>query len=141
MTSSSVVSLDPAPAREGDHIHVFLNDCTVELSVGFHPSERLKPQPVVISISVEAALPHHYQDLNENSLDRVIDYENFYRYIREELPKLGHIPLLETLAEQIIAFCFQDCRINKIRVKLEKPAIFAGTARAGIEVCRARYGE
>jgi 7,8-dihydroneopterin aldolase/epimerase/oxygenase len=138
MTPSAVVSLDPPFAREPDHIHVFLADCTVELSVGYHATERLKPQPVVIGIEAEGALPHHYQDLNENSLDRVIDYETFYRYIREDLPKLGHIPLLETVAEQIIAFCFQDRRIQKVRVRLEKPRIFAGTARAGIEVCRTR---
>ncbi len=138
MNNPSVVSFDEPLDREPDSIHVFLRDCTVELSVGYHPFERLKPQPVVITIEVEAALPHHYQDTSENSLDRVIDYERFYDFIRNELPKLGHIPLLETVAEQIITFCFQDRRIHKIRVRLEKPRILAGSARAGIEVSRTR---
>jgi dihydroneopterin aldolase len=140
MTQSSVVSFDPVLTREADCIRVFLQDCTVELSVGHLPSERLKPQPIVISLEIEAPLPHHYQDLHENSLDRVIDYDNFYRYLREELPKLGHVTLLETLAEQIVNFCFEDRRIQKVRVRLAKPAMYAGTARAGIEMCRTRKG-
>lgn len=139
MNNPSVIHIEPQTAREPDHILVFLRDCTVELSVGFHPAERLKPQPVVISIEAEAALPHHYQDFNENSLDRVINYERFYNFLKEELPRMSHIPLLETVAEQIITFCFEDPRIEKIRVRLEKPQIFAGTARAGIEVSRIRH--
>jgi dihydroneopterin aldolase len=140
MTSSSVIFLDPVLTREADCVRVFLSGCRIELNIGFHPSERLRPQPVIVSLEVEAALPHHYQDLNENSLDRVIDYETFYRFLNEELPKLGHIPLLETLAEQIIAFCFEDRRIQKVRVRLEKPAVFAGKVQAGIEVFRSRHG-
>ena len=137
MKNPSVVTLEPQLTREPDHIHVFLKDCRVELSIGYHPSERLKPQTVIVDIEAQAALPHHYQDLNENSLDRVIDYERFYDFIQNELPKLGHIPLLETVAEQIISFCFEDRRIQKVRVRLEKPNILAGS-RAGIEVCRTR---
>ncbi|HUY68457.1 MAG TPA: dihydroneopterin aldolase [Alphaproteobacteria bacterium] len=140
MNPHAVVTLAPPQANEPDHIHVFLCDCTVEMRVGFHPSERTGPQPVVVAIEAEAALPHRYQDVTENSLDRVIDYEVFYRFIREELPKLGHVPLLETVAEQIADFCFRDLRIQKVRVRLEKPRIYAGTARAGIEICRSRPG-
>jgi 7,8-dihydroneopterin aldolase/epimerase/oxygenase len=140
MNQSSVISLDPQRAREPDHIHVFLKDCRIMLRVGYHPAERLKPQPVIVSIEAEAQLPHHYQDRSENSLDRVIDYERFYNFLHKELPRLGHIPLLETVAEQIVMFCFEDCRIQKVRVKLEKPEVLGG-ARAGIEVCRTRPQE
>jgi len=137
MNQTSVVTLEPQLTREPDHIHVFLKECRVELSVGYHPAERLKPQTVVIDVEAQATLPHHYQDLNENSLDRVIDYERFYNFIHNELPKLGHIPLLETVAEQIISFCFEDRRIQKVRVRLHKPNILPA-GRAGIEVCRTR---
>src|ERR1700735_2095210 len=97
----SIISLSPQTVREPDRIRVFLKDCRVELSIGYHPAERLKTQPLIIDIAAEALLPHRYQDTNENSLDRVIDYERFYDFIRNDLPKLGHIPLLETVAEQI----------------------------------------
>jgi 7,8-dihydroneopterin aldolase/epimerase/oxygenase len=135
----AILSISPQTARAPDSIQVFLKDCRVELSVGYHPAERLKPQPLIIDIEAEALLPHRYQDTNENSLDRVINYERFYDFIRNELPKLGHIPLLETVAEHIIACCFEDRRIQKVSVRIEKPQCFAG-ARPGIEVRRARPG-
>ncbi len=124
--------------QENDVIQVFLRECTVELNVGIYPAERTKPQPVIISIEVEAALPHHYQDPNESKLDRVINYERFYDFICNELPRLGHIPLLESVAEQIINFCFAEPRIYKVRVRLEKPEIFPRIAGAGIEISRVR---
>jgi dihydroneopterin aldolase len=133
----SVISLNPQTVREPDYIRVFLKDCRVDLSVGYHPAERLKPQPLIIDLEVEALLPHRYQDTSENSLDRVIDYERFHDFIRNDLAKLGHIPLLETVAEQIIACCFEDRRIQKVCVRIEKPQCFAG-ARPGIEVRRTR---
>jgi len=138
MNDPSVISLNPQHlAREPDLIHVFLKDCRVELSVGYHPAERLKTQLLIVDLEVEAALPHRYQDTGENSLDRVIDYERFHDFILNQLPKLGHIPLLETVAEQIIGFCFEDRRIQKVAVRIEKPQCFAG-ALPGIEVRRTR---
>ena len=132
--------LGKSVAREPDRIRVFLNDCRVELSVGYHPAERLKPQPLIIDLEVEALLPHRYQDTSENSLDRIIDYERFHDFIYNELPKLGHIPLLETVAEQIVSFPgrFEDCRVHKVKVRLEKPEIYKGRARVGIEIIRTR---
>jgi dihydroneopterin aldolase len=140
MNPSSVISLDPKASREADRIIVFLRDCRIELSVGYHPYERLKPQPVIVTIEVEAAVPHHYQDLAENSLDRVIDYSRLYQFLTDDLPRHGHITLLETMAEKIIAFCFEDCRIAKVRVRLEKPEMYQGKAQAGIELTRTRPG-
>jgi dihydroneopterin aldolase len=51
---------------------------------------------------------------------------------------MGHIHLLETLAEQIINFCFRDIRVQKVRARLEKSGIFPAAAGAGIEVSRTR---
>ncbi|HEU0118689.1 MAG TPA: dihydroneopterin aldolase [Alphaproteobacteria bacterium] len=138
MTGNSIVQMtEPSTAKNADRIRVFLRDCKAELRVGINPSELNAPQTVIVNVEVEAALPHRYQDLTETKLDRVINYEPIYNYIRDELPKLGHIPLLETVAEQIVGFCFQDVRVQAVRVRLEKPNVF-GQASAGIEVYRTR---
>ena len=138
MTNTSVVSLaEPHAQKDGDTIQVFLKDCKVELRVGVYEAEMHKPQTVIINVEVEARLPHHYQDLDEKKLDRVIDYDPIYGFIHNELPQMGHIPLLETIAEQITTFCFRDIRIQKVRVRLEKTQALAG-ASAGIEISRTR---
>ena len=93
---------------------------------------------MIIDLEVEAALPHRYHAPHDKNLDHVIDYDPFLDFIRNQLPKMGHIPLLETVAERIIDFCFKDQRIQVVRVSIEKPEIFGGLALPGIEVQRTR---
>ena len=93
---------------------------------------------MIINVECEAAQAERFDDLNEESLDRVIDYRHVHRFIADELPKMGHIPLLETVAEMIIAFCFRDPLIAKVRVRLEKPAKLPDVAGVGIEMFRTR---
>jgi dihydroneopterin aldolase len=137
MNKNPVIALNEATQREPDTIRVYLRDVKVDLHVGIYSSEMQKPQPVIVNVELEALLPHRYQDLAETKLDRVIDYEPVYNFIRG-LPKLGHIYLLETAAEQIVDFCFRDIRIQKARVRLEKTAVFEGASGAGIEISRTR---
>ncbi len=142
MTTLSPPSVMPlaahGAAREPDCIHVFIRDCAVDLSVGIHESEKRATQPVIVSVELEAPLPHHYQDRSENKLDRVIDYERIYTFIRETLPGMGHAFLLETVADAIVDFCFEDIRVRKVRVRLEKTKVFAFAGGAGIDVVRTR---
>jgi dihydroneopterin aldolase len=138
-TNKPVVSLsEPTVARAPDTVRIFVRDCRVDLRIGIYENEMQKLQPVIVNVEIEAVLPHHYQDLSEKKLDRVIDYEPVYDFICEQLPALGHIYLLETAAEQIMNFCFRDIRVQKVRVRLEKTGIFPAAAGAGIEVSRSR---
>jgi len=121
-----------------DCIRIFLRDCKTELRVGIYEAETKKAQPVMINVEVEADARHHFRNLAEKKLDHTLDYEPIYDFIRNELPQLGHIPLLESVAEVIIEFCFRDPRIQKARVRIEKLEIFTGTAGTGIEICRTR---
>jgi dihydroneopterin aldolase len=120
-----------------DSVKIFVRDCKTQLRVGIYASEMDEPQPVTISVEAEAAMPHRFQNVQDSSLKNVIDYEPIYNFVVTELPKLGHIPLLETVAEQIIDFCFRDPRIESVRVHAEKTAILHGTV-AGISLNRTR---
>jgi dihydroneopterin aldolase len=138
MNKKIIERLDSPHIRTHDTIRVFLRDIRVDMAVGIYQHEMKNAQPVVVSVELEAALPHHYQDRSEKKLDRVIDYEPIYNFIQSELPKMGHIYLLETLAEQIIDFCFREIRVKRVQVRLEKTAVFPHAAAAGIEVTRTR---
>jgi dihydroneopterin aldolase len=120
-----------------DSVTIFVRECKTLLRVGIYASEMDEPQPVTISVEAEAAMPHRFNNLQESSLKNAIDYEPIYNFVVTDLPKLGHIPLLETVAEQIIAFCFRDPRIESVRVRAEKTAILNGTL-AGISLYRTR---
>jgi len=121
-----------------DTIRLFIRDCRVNLNIGLYDSEMHRTQPILINIECEADLSRRYDNIKENDLSAVINYRPLYQFIRDELPKLGHIYLLESAAEKIADFCFQDARIKMAHIRLEKTAIFPDAAGAGIEIRRSR---
>ena len=120
-----------------DKSSVFLRDCRAQLFVGVYDHERHAPQNVLVSVEAEMALTERFDDVGEKSTARVVSYEMLYDFVRSELPKMGHIYLLESVAESIITFCFRDPRILSVTVRLEKPDIFPA-ASAGISMTRRR---
>jgi dihydroneopterin aldolase len=121
-----------------DTIRIFLHDCRIDLRVGIYSSEMQRHQPVTVNVELEAALPHRFGDNAECKMDRVIDYEAIYTFVRNDLTNRPHIYLLETVADHVIDFCFQDARVRRACVRLEKTAIFEGAAGAGVEMTRTR---
>jgi dihydroneopterin aldolase len=121
-----------------DTILVYLRDCTVPLFVGLYDHEKPAPQPVIIDIEATAPLTHRYDDLKASNIALIIDYDRLYDFVTKVLPTLGHIPLLESVGERIIAFCFEDKRIHEVVVRIRKPEILQGKASVGIEMRRTR---
>lgn len=121
-----------------DKIQIHLRNCTVPLFVGVYDHEKPQAQPVIIDIEVIAPLTQHYDDLKSAAVSSVMNYEKLYDFVMEVLPSLGHIPLLESLAERIIRFCFEDPRVSEVRVRLDKPNAFKNKADVGIEMHRTR---
>jgi dihydroneopterin aldolase len=50
----------------------------------------------------------------------------------------AHVELVETMAEEIACLCLADSRVLKVRVSVEKLAVFADAASAGVEIERSR---
>ena len=117
---------------------IFLRDCAVDLRVGVYESEMQAAQPVLINVTMEAPLPHHYDDTTERNLDRVVSYEVVRNFIVNDLTRSGHIGLLETAAEKIADFCLSDGRVTCVHVRIEKTAVFVESKGAGIELVRRR---
>jgi dihydroneopterin aldolase len=124
----------------GDYVKSFLRNYAVQMSVGVCDYEKKGPQTVNITVEMEAHDAPRYDDPSETSLDCVIDYTQVHRFISEDLTKRNHIPLLESVAELIAAFCLKDPRVAKVTVRLEKPNILPGVTEAGIELRRVRGG-
>jgi dihydroneopterin aldolase len=121
-----------------DKMRLIIRDCRVDLSIGMYEAEMQETQPVVINIECGVLLTQRYDDIALRDKVLYIDYEPFYNFVQHELPKMGHIYLLESAAEQIVTFCFRDARVEDVRVRVEKTAIFPHAASAGIELYRMR---
>lgn len=87
-------------------------------------------------INVELAVADDGAPLNDD-VSRVLSYEDIVNGIRR-LTDGPHINLVETLAEQVADLCLADHRVRIVRVRVEKPDVFAEAAGVGVEIERVR---
>jgi dihydroneopterin aldolase len=133
----------PAPAgraplwrNDRDYIRVLIQDLQVEASVGMHPWEQHPDRPTRLIVNVEmfASAPPP-----GDSAGQLIDYD-LVRQAVHRWPGRPHTLYLETLAEELVALCFQIERVEACRVSVVKPDIFNDAAGAGVEFYRLRHG-
>lgn len=116
-----------------DHIRVVLRDVHVEVSIGLHPWEKLRPQRLVVNVELWAYAPPRY---TPDDASLIVDYDRLRDVIRNEWPTRGHVPLLEPLAEELLDVCFANATVMAARVRIEKPDIFSEARGVGIELYR-----
>jgi len=121
-----------------DSLRVFLKDITVNLPVGIYPAEQGKPQSVTIDAEIMVNPAHHFTQLNSTDLSKSFNYDRLYQFLHNDLMQLGHIALLESLAEHICHFCLGDKIVKSVTVSVTKNNIYPGAARAGISLTRSR---
>jgi dihydroneopterin aldolase len=119
-----------------DYIRVVLRDVEVEAHVGLHPWERHPERPSRLLVTVEmfAHLPRTHGAAGATPF---IDYDRVRNGLRGWSSR-PHTPLLETLAEEVVALCFGDAAVEACRVSVVKPDIFNDAAGAGVEIYRVR---
>jgi dihydroneopterin aldolase len=118
---------------ERDHIRMVMRDLVVEVSIGLHPWEQLRPQRLVVNVEAWAYAGRPYTDADAEA---ILDYDHIRDIVREEWPKRAHAKLLEPLAEELIQLCFKHPAVEAARVRLEKPDIFSEAQGVGIELYR-----
>lgn len=114
--------------------HIRVRDLVLKCQIGIHAHERLAPQRVRINVDMAA-----FEQVSPLSDDiaNVVSYEDVIEGIKTMLAE-GHINLVETLAEKVAALCLVDPRVESVRVRVEKPDVYAEAASVGIEIERRR---
>ncbi len=126
--SSAIEELRPGVYR------VYVRDFILPANIGVHDSERNGPQRVRINVDlqvVEGAAPL------DDDIARVYSYEKIVEGIRDIIAS-GHINLVETLAERIALLCFEDARVIRARVAVDKLDVEPDADALGIEIERTR---
>ena len=119
--------------------HVFVRDLVLNARVGIYPHEQTTPQRVRINVDLgvddmPTADPTRRLTLKQE-LARIVDYEKVANEVRA-IVTVGHVRLVETLAERIAAMCLRDRRVHVARVRVEKLDVFPDAAAAGVEIER-----
>jgi len=127
---------DHAPMELFSYQRVGLRDLVVQMGIGIAAWER-KPgfrQRVIVNVDMYRRGGPFAAD----SIADCIDYNVVHEHISRQWPQRPHTDLLETLAEEVVALCFQDPKVEAVRVNLKKPDVYADTGAAMVEVFRRR---
>jgi dihydroneopterin aldolase len=119
---------------EADHVCSFIHKAEVDVRCGLHPWELHPERPNRLRITVKlfARMPN-----GPASVDSFIDYDDVRKFLKT-LSSREHIPLLETIANEIAGVCFSQPSVDACWIGIEKPLIFSEAAGAGVELYRTR---
>lgn len=111
---------------------VFINDLTLQMSIGIYDHEKSAPQNVIINVKIYVKK----QDGNiiEN-IENVVSYEIIALNIRD-ICNSRHFEFVEKLAEEISIMCLQNALSQIVEVEIEKPDIIKDTKSVGVKILR-----
>ena len=121
--------------RLGRNLQIIrLRRLVLDLAIGVFDEEHGRTQPVEIEVEAwreaGAFTSGRYEDC--------LDYHRLFTHLTDVWPKRPHQPLLESWAEDLIAFVFQDAQVDGCRVRLAKLTVYDGRAVPEVEVIRYR---
>ena len=116
---------------------VLIKDLVLNMFVGIHNFEKKKKQRVKFNLVINID-----QNLvpNDKDLKSIVNYEQVIKVINKIIAR-KHYPLLETLAEKIFDKLFENMRIKKILLRIEKLDVIKNTTSVGIELEKNRSNE
>ena len=116
---------------------ILIKDLVLKMLVGIHNFEKKKKQRVRFTLVINID-----QNLipNDKDLKSIVNYEQVIKTIMR-ITSRKHYPLLETLAEKIFLKLFENLRIKKILLRIEKLDVIKNTTSVGIELEKTRSNE
>ena len=116
---------------------ILIKDLVLNMLVGIHNFEKKKKQRVRFNLIINID-----QNLipNDKDLKSIVNYEQIIKTITK-ITSRKHYLLLETLAEKIFFKLFENPRIKKILLRIEKLDVIKNTTSVGIELEKTRSNE
>jgi len=112
----------------------FIKDLKVRGILGIHDWERVTPRDIVINITVYADTKKAAQT---DDIADCVDYSALAKKIRAHAEYAARMTV-EALANDLVKICFQDPKVKKAIVRVEKPGAIPDASTVGVEVERER---
>jgi dihydroneopterin aldolase len=120
-----------------DRLIIQVADAETRVHVGVSEAERAQKQALVISAALH--LPAGPSFEGRDRLEQTIDYDALIGFVRERLPALAPMQLIETVADRVAAFAFTlSPAIEAVEVKIVKPAVMGAHGAVSVSLTRAR---
>ena len=116
---------------------ILIKDLVLKMLIGIHNFEKRKKQRVKFNLVINID-----QNLipNDKDLRSIVNYEQVIKTIMR-ITSRKQYPLLETLAEKIFSKLFENFRIKKVLLRIEKLDVIKNTSSVGIELEKTRSNE
>lgn len=109
---------------------VLIRDLVVRGIIGIHPSERETPQEIVINLDLETDLRRAG---DSDDIADCLDYQRVAEKVSAHTASVGRFTV-EALAADLARLCLSEPGVERVRVRVEKPAAVAGCRSVGVEI-------
>ena len=113
---------------------IFIKNLKVRGILGIHDWERVTPRDIVINITVYADTK---KAAKTDDIVDCVDYSALAKKIRAHAEYAARMTV-EALANDLAEICFQDPKVKKAIVRVEKPGAVPEAESVGVEVERKR---
>lgn len=113
-----------------------IRDLEIDIMIGIMDWEK-KPgakQKIIIDIDTYRLAGKFRGD----DIKDCMNYAAAFEYITKNWADRNHVDLLETLIEELMAFCFRHSPIDACRIAIRKPVVFGGQAVPCVEFFRVK---
>ena len=111
---------------------VFVRGLKVEAAIGVYRHEKGRRQPLVIDVELDVAVS------DWSRLSETVNYEVIAEKARRVADE-GHRGLVETFAHHLAEACFEEPKVTRARIRVEKPnALTPDAEAAGVEITAVR---
>lgn len=113
---------------------IFIKGLIVQAECGVYAHEMGKKRPLIVDIEVHVggAVRSTSDDLSQT-----VDYDTLAQHIHDVAAD-AHLHLIETFAEQVCTKVLSDSRIDRVKLRIEKPGSVPDAVCSGVEIERSR---
>jgi FolB domain-containing protein len=113
---------------------IFISDLIARGILGIDDRERQRPQNIMINVTMYADL--HIPGQSDDLLD-CVNYSTMAKKIQAHAESAQRFTV-EALAADLAHICLEEPRVQKVRVRVEKPGAVRFTRSVGVEIERSR---
>lgn len=111
---------------------ILIRDLLVRGAIGISDQERAQPQDILINITLYADISRAGET---DSIEDCVNYRTVAKKVLAHAEKIGRFTV-EALATDIAGICLDDPRVEKVRVRVEKPGAVRFARSVGVEIER-----
>ena len=113
---------------------IYIEDLLCRCIVGINPEEREKKQDVIVSITLDVDLSAASAS---DDIGDTVDYKGIKTRVIEAVENSSDF-LIERLAQRIADICLADARVERARVRVDKPGALRFAKTVAVELDRKR---